>query len=388
MPVAQFFRVRIENKRKKHISDYLVAYCDILDYLTINQECTEWLQLFVLSHLDCVVHWTDDRSGLTDAFFLIGPWHPLVLAKRFMVQAALYYRAERALDKSDHIPFRRLASLLARISGFRWFVGVAADIQELEAMYVTVTSDPGWHLVFKRNCNSLAKDENVDGITQISHKLQHNIGLATETIVDASENLPVMCISNFQRAFPSRRSIGLRIPRGFVAEQTITAVDSYLHGDLDPTTSGLKMSGGVRLYFESELTNVGETRGSEDPPIYIYRFADIAECIEQEHPEIVMMPPPDELSFRKSDESFVYPRGIGLETVFSQPLNWLAEGKTSIPQSVTYESDLCENTEHGIGGAFSKTLTKISRALKEPSVTISPVDLTAGSRRAVGSYPR
>ena len=69
---------------------YLKSYLAILDYLDKACHELEWPQLFVLTYLDCVVHW--DNSALRNAIILVGPCHPMVLAKRFLVQASLYYR--------------------------------------------------------------------------------------------------------------------------------------------------------------------------------------------------------------------------------------------------------------------------------------------------------
>ena len=75
------------------LANYLEAYGSILAYVGVAKRNLEWAQLFIVTHLDCIVHW--DSTKLRNAFFLVGPWHPLVLAKRFMVQAALFARAYR-----------------------------------------------------------------------------------------------------------------------------------------------------------------------------------------------------------------------------------------------------------------------------------------------------
>ena len=133
---------------------YLSAYRHLLDYLETAQQNLEWRQLFVLTHLDCVVHW--DQGDLRNSFYLVGPWHPLVLSKRFMVQAALYLKAQR-LEEGNR-QFRRLATLLGSVQGFRWMAGLSPDDRRVSPAYVSVTGDPGWHLAVKIDCPLLARN--------------------------------------------------------------------------------------------------------------------------------------------------------------------------------------------------------------------------------------
>ncbi len=354
------------------LSDYLEAYCNILSYLGNKKKLLEWPQLFVLSHLDCVVHW--DVGQLRNAFVLIGPWHPLTLAKRFMIQAALFSRADQMSKRQDRKSFRHLASLLGRVQGFRWFVGVSADDRELEPLYVLTTSDPGWHLAFKTNCHSLATESGLGGIAGIFSRIQDRFGLATEAIAGASENLAVTCLSNYMRSFPSRRSIGVRIRRGYSGSSIVGAVDGYLHADEGPTEQGLQLPGGVRLYFEEPVNDVGEARWSE-PPLYVYTFPDDAECIHGEHPDIYMLPPMKDLSFKDSGEEYNLPRGTGREAVFSQALNWLTEGQTLVPKNITYECDIEPVPGEGIGAMFTRAAVKVVQVLGESLVTVRSVDL-------------
>lgn len=354
------------------LSDYLDAYCNILSYLEDKQKRLEWPQLFVLSHLDCVVHW--DVGQLRNAFVLVGPWHPLTLAKRFMVQAALFSRAEQMIKQQDRKSFRHLASLLGRVQGFRWIVGISADDRELEPLYVLTTSDPGWHFAFKTNCHSLATGEKFGGIAGIFARIQDKFGLATEAVAGASENLLVTCLSNYLRSFPSRRSIGVRIRRGYSESSIVGAVDSYLHADETPTEQGLQLPGGVRLYFEEPVSDMGDARWS-NPPLYVYTFPDDTECVRDEHPDIYMLPPVKELSFKDNSEEYKLPRGTGREAVFSQALSWLTEGQTLVPKNVTYECDIAPAPGEGFGSVFTRAAVKTVKIFGESLVTVSSVDL-------------
>jgi hypothetical protein len=351
---------------------YLQAYRNILVYQHAAQKELEWGQLLVLTHLDCVVHW--DTTHLRNAFFLVGPWHPLVLAKRFMVQAALFCRAHRLLHEPDGKAFRHLSALLNRVQGFRWVLGLSADDRLIEPAFVTTTSDPGWHIAFKTSFPTLAAQEQIEGLRGISRELQRNLGLAVEIGARGSQNLAVSTLSNYLRAFPSRRSIGVRVRRGYAGGEVVRNVDAYLHAEEGPTIQGEQLPGGVRLYLEEPLGGDVDAKWL-NPPLSVYLFEDDAECVREVHPDIYMLPPAAELSFRPGAEVRNLPRGSGRQAVFSEPLRWLTEGQTLVPKSITYEFDAPRESATGIGGAFVDVMGQVREVLGAPVATVSSVDL-------------
>lgn len=343
---------------------YLESYCNILGYLKAERKSLEWRQLFILSCLDCVVHW--DKSRLKNAFCLVGPWHPLVLAKRYMVQSALFKRAERLVNPAqrDDKPklFRELASLLGGVQGFRWLIGVSGDDRELVPLYASATSDPGWHLAYKPDCDSLAGE---GGLAGVFAQVRDNLGLATENVAGASEILVSASLSSYLRAFPSRRSVGMRFRGGYDENNIVAEVDRYLHDEDGPAEGGVQLPGGVRLYLEKEVSDVGEARWS-NPPFYLYRYTreEDDECVENEHPDIYMLSPGEEASFKSIEEKYALPRGAGLGAAFTAPLNWLTEGQDLVPKSLTYELDVSPQSDDEVGGAFRQAtalLTSVSR---------------------------
>jgi len=350
---------------------YLEAYRNILSYVQTSHKDLEWSQLFILTHLDCVVHW--DGTPLRNAFFLVGPWHPLVVAKRFMVQAALFSRAQ-LLHEAEGRTFRHLSPLLSRVQGFRWVLGLSADDRLIEPAFVSTTSDPGWHIAFKTSCPALAAQEVVAGLSGISQVLWRNLGLTMETGVGWSQNLTVTALSNFLRAFPSHRSIGVRVRRGYASGDVVRNVDTFLHTEEGPTDEGIQLPGGVRLYFEEILDGDVDAKWS-DPPLGIYRFENDEECIRDTHPDIYMLPSGEEIPFRTGDVRYKLPRGLCRHAVFSEPLRWLTEGQTLVPKSVTYEFDSPRETVEGVGGAFMGVLGQLTEVLGSPFTTVSTVKL-------------
>jgi DNA phosphorothioation-dependent restriction protein DptH len=354
------------------LATYLEAYRSILAYVRVAKRNLEWGQLFVLAHLDCVVHW--DSTRLRNAFFLVGPWHPLVLAKRFMVQAALFGRAYRLLHDADGKTFRHLSVLLGRVQGFRWVVGLSADDRQVEPAFVATTSDPGWHVAFKTTCPALATQEGMDGLLGIFRALRQNLGLMIDMGAGVTQDLAVTALANYMRAFPSRRSIGVRVRRGYAGSEVVRNVDAYLHGEEGPTREGEQLPGGVRLYLEGPLDRDMGAQWS-NPPLCIYRFEDDKECVRDAYPDIYMLPPATEVSFKPGEENHSLPRGVGRQAVFSEPLRWLTEGQTLVPKSITYEFDPPSDSGSGVGGAFVGVLGQVREILGAPLTTVSSVDL-------------
>ena len=358
--------------------NYLEAYYEILEHLQNKQGHLEWIELFVLSYLDCVVHWEKDHH-LTNAIFLVGPWHPLVLAKRYMVQAALFSRVEQILKKQDSSSYRHLASLLSRVQGFRWLVGVSADDTKLEHIYVSATSDPGWHFAFKTNSNDLAaKEEDVGDLVGIFVKIRDNFGLAVDTLSDATSDLTAMCLQKFTQAYPSRRSVGVYFHRGYVENNILGNLTRYLASEEGLTHQGKRLSGGLRLYFDDDSNDTCEEILSE-PPLYIYQSRGDKEWIQKQYPDINLIPSMNNISFSSSrnDHKLQLPSGEGLETVFTQPLNRITQGQALRPISKTYESNRYVDEKSGceIGKSFKRVASKPDDVLANSQVTAREINL-------------
>ena len=366
--------VHNHSRRMEHIlKNYLGAYQNILVYLDDNKGKLEWSQLFVLVHIDCVVHW--DNSRLRNAFFLVGPWHPLVLARRFMVQAALFTRANRFLNNSDGEYFRNLCSLLGNVQGFRWVLGMSGDMVSVEPAYTMLTSDPGWHFAMTVKVFELAASEKINGLQAIAQSLRLNIGLKIASVNRGNNALVTTCLSKYIQAFPSRRSIGIRIRGGYVESDIVKAMDRNIHGNGEATEQGQQLPGGVRLYFEEPLDNKIDVRWT-DPPLYAYQYERDKDCFSEAHPDIYMLPPVRDLSFTNDVLTRGNaPRGHAREAVFSKQLSWLAEGNAQVPKSISLEYDGLHNAPDDVGGKFTKATGRISAILGNPVATVCEVDL-------------
>jgi hypothetical protein len=352
------------------VVSYLQAYLGILDYLDHTRNLT-WAQIFVLTHLDCVVHW--DNTRLQNAFFLVGPWHPLVIAKRFMVQAALFARASRLLDEKD-VKFRHLTALLGRVQGFRWMVGLSSEDIRLEPIFVCTTSDPGWHLGIAPSCAEAAAQVGIPGLLGLFAILQKVWGLAPGVEASSAQELPTIALASFMRAFPSRRSIGVRVRKGYAPAEVVRSVDSFLHSEEGPTKEGRQVPGGVRVYLEEPLGEEVEAQWVE-PPLHISTYMDDQECVKSTSPDVYMLPPASDISFLSIEAGQRLPRGEGLSAVFSSSLKRLTEGHTLVPRSLTVEIDEQTSEGKGLGYAFLAVLARMNTVLKIRLCTVSSVAL-------------
>lgn len=376
-PIYASHPIFVHNKSEHFeelLKKYLESYLGILVFLQDKQKELQWSQLFVLSHLDCVVHW--DGSRLQNAFFLVGPWHPLVLAKRFMVQAALYSRAKRLLNDEEGKNFRKLALYLANVQGFRWVLAMSGDESLIEPAYTTVTSDPGWHLALRSNSPALEEREVASVLTGLARKLHRNLGLSTMAPTGSHSTLAVTCLSSFLRAFPSRRSVGIRVRRGYVGSDIIKTVDNHIHAEGGPTEQGQQLPGGVRMHFEEPPDDNGAARWT-NPPLYVYHFQGEKDYSSDGYPDIDMLSPARDLSFKRGKKRYELPRGRGRKVIFSKRLGWLTEGHTQVPKSIIYEYDdgPGETERDDIGSTFTKATGLINSILGAPYVTVCNVDL-------------
>ena len=184
------------------ISRYLDAYSAVLNLLRDGSLSPG--EVFTFVHLDSVVlqraHADDNVLDLRMS--LLGPWHPLVVAKRFMVQHWIYAAAEESgrLAKQH----RRLASLFDRVDGFRVVPGFDADSLGLDVSFAFPTSDPGWHLAVGSGAFSALAGSTFGSLRGFGEKLRRSGPQARRSTLRA-------------RTFGARASFAAsnaRIPRG------------------------------------------------------------------------------------------------------------------------------------------------------------------------------
>lgn len=331
------------------LSNYLAAYGRLQKYLLENSNRLDWEQIFILTYVDCLVQWRDDVSK--NAFFLIGPWHPLVVAKRFLVQRALVMRAKRMIEQNDR-EFHELVGLLAQTSGFHWYPCLKADYAALEPAYVTPTSDPGWHLAFKRRVTESNRTGVLaDLLEEYSRAIRDNLGLEAQVHLPSSGTMVGTVLSSYMRTFPSKRHVGVYFPVGFRGENEVVIADQFLHTEEGPTHAGLQFMGGLNLIF-SDTPSIPEDVSWTKPPLRVFRYEDQKKCLEEQHPDIQFCQIGNRLSFLEMEDVPHLPRGEGYESVFSQSVARLTKGQDFVPQSISEEWDVELEGAVSIGELF------------------------------------
>jgi len=358
---------------EKLVQGYLQAYSNIIEYIRERASDLSWHQLFVLVYLDCIVDWCNDRER--NMFFMLGPWHPLVVAKRFMVQNALVSRAQRLVEGGpDGKDFRQLCALLGQIQGFRWVMALSTRDKKIEPAFVSRTTDPGWHIAFKINNSTISGRDETFSYSTISRALRDNLGLDTETTTGGGQELPILALTNYMKCYPSRRSIGIRVCRGYNGDEVVKRLDTFIHGEEGPTERGLELPGGIRLYMQDPPSHEMNSQWT-NPPFFLYIYENDSECIRMNNPDIFMSQPPCDISFRNGDQEYKLPRGKGLQSVFYEPLRWLTDGPSHIPDSVTYEFDSSSHPASDLGSEFVHILGELMSFVSNPKEKISSVPL-------------
>ena len=351
---------------------YLQCYMEVLDYLNNHCDILGWSQIFVLTYIDCAVHWQED--ALKNSLFLVGPWHPLVLAKRFMVQNALFQRAKRLLNDENGKQFRQLSVLLERIPGFRWLPGLRPDDRLIEPIYVSATSDPGWHIALRTDISELMSQTDFENLVGICDKLRINLGLDVDLLTRGPDEIVSSCLKSYLRSFPSRRAVSMRIRKGYSNLKVLKSIDNLLHGEEGPTNTGIQLPGGASLFLEACSEKIEDIQWS-NPPLCVYDYANDDDCLHDHNPDIYVLSPSPMVSFRTGKEKYILPRGRDLDSVFSQPLVWLTEGQELIPKSVTYNFDNFSPAGESLGEKFVAAAGRIGEFLPDQISMVNSVNL-------------
>lgn len=339
---------------EQSLACYLKAYCDVRAYLATSTASLAWEQAFILNYLDCVVNWRADATR--GSFFLVGPWHPLVVAKRFMVQRALVLRAGRLVEGASQPVLVHLAGLLGDVPGFSWHASPRADDLSFEASYVVPTSDPGWHFAFKREATDQIHAESGEIVlVAATNAIRRSLGLEARVRLPSTTAMVRSILNGYVRTFPSRRHMGIHFARGFAGEEELREVDRFLHDDGTPTIAGEQLPGGINACF-GEPPSVPDEVEWAGPPLKVFRYPEESRCVDEQYPNVVFSGSGHEVRFLEDADALTLPRGNGYAAVFTQPLSRLVQGQTGISQSLTLEWDGVPKAadEGDVGALFTR----------------------------------
>lgn len=312
---------------------YLDSYGEVLDLLA--EPGMAPAEIFTLVHLDSVVLECCEAANalLNLRVSLLGPWHPLVVAKRFMVQLWLYAAAENEdrLAKQH----RRLASLFERIDGFRVVAGFDGDGLGLDLTFAFPTSDPGWHVAVASGALQALPGTSIKTLRGLGERLESSLGLRSALYLAGTELWSQSFLKSFQRSHPSRQQLGLRVKRGLHARPVVDSCCRLLdepsggHGALP----GL-LPGGIHLFLEDRLEE-RKPLSWQRPMVFIYEQLSDDECYSNFQPDILLLPQREESRPawlpRQKDRAIPVPRGRGLGSAFFSPLVDLASDRNGLP---------------------------------------------------------
>ena len=358
--IAPTFFKNKENDLQTAIVRYLTVSREISEFLRTSNGELEYGEAFALHYLDCVVQRNEDDNAIRT--FFMGPWHPLVAATRFMVEASLL---ECLSDQGSS--FNRLATLIHESSGFRWF----RTMRPGEPACVTRTSDPGWML-----CRP--KDALKDG----SNPLGDLLGLKPRALLtDPSESLETY-LKGFSRAFPSRRALSIEVPGAGRARGSIRSADEYLRNpDRTLTKAGTLLPGGITLHVTekppTDTQPVPWPSSPSEPPLLV------RVCGNEEQQEritdldiSVLERNLDKEVWTADSKNRSVPRGEKYGAAFFIPLVDLTTGARGTPTSRLYESDTApddDSTDNALEAAYLGALSdSINHQVTERSIDLPP----------------
>lgn len=354
------------------VFQYLDAYSTVLSLLR-NGSLSPG-EVFTFVHLDSVVLDRTRADNVLDLrISLLGPWHPLVVAKRFMVQHWIFETAEdNGRMARQH---RWLASLFERVDGFRIVPGFDADSLGLDVSLAFPTSDPGWHLAVASGAFSDLAGSTFGSLRGFGERLRRSQGLRSSLYMAGSDLWSESFVRSFHRSHPSRRQLGLRLSRGLDARPVVDSCVRLL-GDNRAHSGrlGAMLPGGIHLFLEERL-NERRQLPWKQPAVFVYEGLNDSRCYDNFHPDILLLPQREETRLAwlpdRATDGLAVPRGRDRGAVFFMPLVDLSPDRNGLPVSRILESstaavvdsnvteDTCRSDFTSVGESYRKALLSI-----------------------------
>lgn len=328
---------------------YLKSYQEILTYAGSATNLT-WIERFRLTCSDCVVHWDDKNEG--QRLILIGPWHPIVLTKRYMVQSALFKAALRHSSRTDNERNHVLVRLLDQVNSVRWFALPSADGLTYESFYACASSDPGWLVAFQHAMvGTTTYAEFVRALRQLH-------GLETNLILAGGDNIARTYLQDFFNAYPTRRAISVLADSSYSTAQLVSSATSLLFEGEMPTNVGRQLSGGIHLGVATndELSTLEWRK----PVICVYHVKKEDQSAD-DFSDIELVSPGRAETTKDRDHNIPLPRGSGKMAAFMSPLKEVGELSSGELTSRAFERDrarICG--EENMGTLFSNICRQLA----------------------------
>jgi len=352
------------DKRRNIIESALVGYLEqfiaVNDFLVKKGAELRWEDAFLLANLDRVVHWAGaSESG---RFSLVGPWHPLMIAKRFMTQETALASVRRFLANATNksgIATNKLAILLDQIQAFRWIPMLSPDGVEFDHAYVSATSDPGWMAAISAEVLDKASTEIF--VTSI----RRSLGLSVTLLPVAQERMAAGFFRQFQNAHPTRRSISLSAEPIYSGDRLISSAEDFLYEGEELSASGRLLPGGLHLFL-NEADGLRPIHW-RDPPICVYKINE-ASSWQESYRDIHLLAPAKPRLSRSGGNEQPFARASGDKSVFAGAVHKITVGAGGVPRSFAYERDIRGRPERTIGDLFVSALN-LQAVMAGPSRT-------------------
>ena len=325
---------------------YLDAYELCLKCLKKEEKLRNKNDKFILSWLDCVVCVDRDENV---PIILVGPWHPLVLSQRYMVQACLCDAATRFSKGQLGSKYHRLAPLLADVVGCRWMPFAAPqNPMSMGAFNVSATSDPGWLMAI----STMFVDDEVR--KELLEKLEEALGLTVANVSTVETRDIEGYLRDFLKAYPSRRSISMRVATNYLPDTFMRAARNLTQSH--ERDFGQRLPGGLHFVFAEEPKELDGFEWQE-PPLLAYHVKDDEKINLKRNPVDIHLLQGGKLAKFEATESVkAPPRGDGLHAVFYEPLQELNLAARTFNTSLHESGVDGEEDKSELGGRYRKIL--------------------------------
>lgn len=331
------------------IAGYLDAFVELSTF-ALKAEGLNYESRFALAFQDCLVPKHTAAAAFT---WFIGPWHPIVLAKRYFVTRTLLNRAKDFTKNPRGRIFHGLTALVDRVAPLRWATSIAYDSSQPATYLVLATSDPGWLA-----CTS-AKNFSLAGAQADAAALGLDLEFGSVSAASSARRY----IKDYMRAHPSRRSIVAYVGDGYEMSALVSEAKELLRHDSELTEEGKRLPGGIHLVGKQKFRPASNDTQWFTPPVCVYEqptfsmesrvgAADLYLTSNSSPLEVAMT------SLKSTD--LASPRGTGDSVVHSLPIHVLDETRGHLSRSLSVERvDRGASGPEGVHASFVAALSTL-----------------------------
>ena len=251
---------------EKLLVEYLRAFSEVLQLVRPSMP---WGSRFLATSLDSAV--SPDFASREWGVRLLGPWHPVVLARRFLLEGALVEFARRHILDRSGLRVHGLAGLLDKLLPARWLPSLE---RVTRPAILLPCADAGWVVAVTPDDNLGRAARPQDCLAFAATHADRHLGLEVPGYGTRSGD----GITSTLRDFALVHSTARRIDLGFSAEISLLDVASSLVDmfERDGKLAG-QLPGGVHAFFPAaeheEVSEVADVlRGSKatEEKLYLY----------------------------------------------------------------------------------------------------------------------